>query len=178
MTKKPMTSIDLMRNLKFTFDNHLLLDKDFYTSENLKALFGVQKITWRVENDSTKQWIYLSDFSTIAETVTVGENSFESISFSIERTERDDGQVTGHAHLFIHNDEKLKFENIEEIFGRNWKPSQVILSPHLILLPPTQKHGNAYITYKLEEDKIKMTLDMIFSANATLQTMNFTEEKR
>ena len=46
MISKPATVTDLLQNIKFALDHDLLLQKDFYSDENLKRFFDTPQIKW------------------------------------------------------------------------------------------------------------------------------------
>jgi len=43
---RPVTPADLLRNLKFALDNHLLLTDSFYEEKNLQRFFGNERARW------------------------------------------------------------------------------------------------------------------------------------
>ena len=60
MISRPATVTDLLRNIKFALDHDLLLQKDFYSEENLERFFNTSKIEWSKNEAATKIGMFVA----------------------------------------------------------------------------------------------------------------------
>lgn len=174
---KPTSPQELLRNVKYAIDSQSILDKDFYTEANLKKVFGAEKVQWRVQNDPRKQWAHLSGFNSVIPSVTYNDIVLSGVSVSIDRTERENGTVSGRIDLSFQDDPRVSFDSIQKIFGTNWEYAPMSLSPHPPVQQSTSEWGNARIMYDKTNGGVRQTITMRFSSGANLSIANFSLEK-
>ena len=174
---KPAAPDDLLRNMKYCLDRHLFLDKGFYTDANIKNVFGGEELQWRVQNDPTKQWAFVSGFGEMIPAVKFRDFFLMGVSVSFERTENDNGTVKANVHLRFLDDERLDFGSVQRIFGTDWEHSQEWLSPHTIIQDKKAENGNARIIFNARNHGVRQKITMEFSPSANLSSVTFSQEK-
>ena len=174
---RPTVPEEMLKNVKYFFDRQLFLEKAFYTEARLKTVFGADEVHWRVQNDPTKQWVELADFREMVPSRNYNGMVLAGVSASMERTEHDNGKVTGRLSLKFYDDERLNFESVQRIFGTGWEYDNELPSPHSVVHESKAKHGNSRIFFRSKSQGVSQEIWMEFSPNANLYVATFRQEK-
>ncbi len=172
MVKKPATPMELLENIKFALDRDLLLSGDFYTEENLKQFTGGNKVREAYDKkDKRNKWYGISDFGAMLEPVKDG-----GMSFDFRRTVQENGKTGVELSLFIRQrDDRMRFEDVEKLFGPSWQYSKEFIPDGMKLHSPTREHGNAWISYAVDSAKARGLMKLKFREDATLMNVNIFE---
>jgi hypothetical protein len=161
--KKPTTPLELLQNVKLAFDHGLLLREDFYSDENLKAFSGGAKVRRSVGGPNAGPrdlFCEVTEFGSMVAPRKVGNFVISGIALSLRRRILEDGRVSGSVSLsFQQSVPTLSFEAVTELFGSDWASSKEMISPHLVLQPPTKPHGNARIEYIVGDARSELSFD-------------------
>jgi hypothetical protein len=179
MIEHPNTLLDLLSNLKFAFDNNLLLQADFYTEDRLAAFSGGKEVHW-LQASETRRWVEISGFGGIADPMQVGSTTYSGISYRGGRVLTDDGKVQASAFLQLtgHNP-SVSFTNMERIFGQTWEADPYFPPPKgRIFQPPTDVHGNQRIRYTSADADVTRVIVLEFQADGTLYEVSLEEKTK
>jgi len=189
--KKPTTATELLANIKFAADHHLMLREDFYTHENLLRFFGGAQIRWTVFGEGAKS-------------TSISADSIDSTGFSTGITisrgvlGKSYGEHAGKIHASVRVQEGNLTANIDKkaifgLFGENWKLSHPYMrAQHEVeaqirdnpgVLPhvwPLDSHG--YETDRYESlattDAIESTVSFTLSRDGRVLSFDFAEGER
>ena len=151
--KKPVTPLELITNIKAAIDRDFFRREAFFDEENLKHFAGAGSVEWDRRPEHALERAVLSNFGTLVEPVLCGGNIFPGIDLSVDKP-RQGGRAEGKPLLRLNITQsiaELRFENIEDIFGKEWK--RYVLSypiPSRRYKNPTATMGNQTIDYRLE----------------------------
>jgi hypothetical protein len=185
MLKKPVTPLDMLNNVKFALDNHLLIKEEFYSDENLTHFFNGKKINWitrkpawlfgsvlgldhLVESDENKWCIEMSvNFDT------VDKNGEPSIG----------GKLQGSGGLQMVHDNQLTAELVQSVFG---VPTEIVTpnqnysykSDFISQGPPTHELGNKVLKYEFSNEKENWVTLFTLRPNGTVNRFNFYDVEK
>lgn len=179
MVLPPNTLLELLSNLKTALNQDLLLQKSFYTEDNLEHFSGGHKVIW-IEDSQKRQAAGIIGFDGMLKPVRVGNNTFEGISFSIGRRIMTSGKTEATAGVsFMVSNPDVTFEHIEGIFGKDWQSFPFFPLPYgRIFGKPTHPHGNDRIRYVLNGKHADRSIVIDFHEDGTVYNAEFSEETK
>jgi hypothetical protein len=181
MISRPKTPIEFVKNLKFIFDNNLLLNDDFYSEANLKNVFNLESVhlTGSVEqNGDGRISISSSHFSSIFPWVAIPERIDLTPTAQLVggKAVHHTGHVTAGMNFLMHEG------------GPDFDETQKVFAEKLIRLPPqpsphggppaaTAPHGNETWQYKQSDDQAEKTVTIGFDPAGRLSSVLISVRK-
>jgi len=176
---------DIMMNLKFIMDHDLLLQEDFYREDNLKAVFGGEKVNLDMRDESNSNQVVrasISGFEKIAPKVpTINKYFTEAFGLRLARNYQEGELASGSIQWTNQRRESnLVFEELIEILGR---PNRIYLKPpkHVNQLASkdfefkdkTHRHGDETLEYLSKNSKVIRAMSLLLFFDGTLYYGSF-----
>jgi hypothetical protein len=181
MISRPKTPVDFVRNLKFIFDNDLLLKDEFFSEANLKDVFNLDEV-W-VSIDSTDKKRHIALIQNPPESVFPRIKASDSFGGSVPGAGMVGGKTTYQSGLVTAG---INFGMVE--VGPDFDTAQKIFAEKFVRLPPqlyshggpgmaTDPHGNEHWRYKQTGDDVEKTLTIGFNPAGRLSNVLIEIEK-
>jgi len=168
----PVTIRDVLINLRTVIGQGLLLNEGFYVASSLNKNFGGAHLEVYVRDSKMAMVGNLTSFDRLARRVELGNGkSVDGIGLTFDWARKTDGSVSASLDIIFRTDTDVTFEEVETIFGSDWKYDSTPPSPHKILKPRTKANGNATIVYEYAARKIRQIVKIEFGHDATLSSV-------
>jgi hypothetical protein len=192
MINKPVSSMQLFNNIKFAIANDLFLQAGLYTEDNLKKLFGVNKVKFS-KNLPKDKFIAVYDWTNV---LGGGKKSGAHIHFntykyvynpSSKKSETIDTSKLKVSFSFGNpSGVKIPIEIAEKVFGKNSDRMITdveqsvgdLYEPKPLLPKPTHKLGNKIITYTFDNPLSKSTISLKVRYNGNILGITFRQEEK
>jgi len=155
---KPKSPKQFLQNMKFAIKNGLLLRDDFYTDENLKKLFGGNRVNWLDKKQNNKH-------AEIKSFIGLFENAEkyrgDGIYLYWEKLDNnkiisDTGKVHVRVNISTFGDSRFRAELVEKVFGTKMQVENLYKdndpSP---LSPGNHRLGNKSMHYTFSSPTLK-----------------------
>jgi hypothetical protein len=171
--ERPQGVLDVLTNVRRTIENGLIFRLDFYTDDNLKHVFGGDRVAWnqgsRGELSGT-----VADYDELLSVDRISPK-IHGFSASLSFSRGVEGDRVSVLLDFLVLDEQARlptFADIENIFGTHWKDIQPLPAN-----PPRQfataPHGNARISYREKHGSTVTELYFVFLPDGRLREAIF-----
>jgi hypothetical protein len=171
--ERPQRVLDVLTNARRTIENGLILRPDFYTDDNLKHVFGGDRVAW---NQGSRRELSgtVADYDKILSVDRISPK-IHKFSASLSFSREVEGDRVSVLLDFLVLDEQARlpsFADIESIFGTHWSDIQPLPAQ-----PPRQfataPHGNAQISYREQYGAIVAGLYFVFLPDGRLREAIF-----
>lgn len=176
--RTPHNSIEMLRNIKICLDNNSLIQAKVLTTDNLKRIFGAQRIVWDARNTANIVMIEAVDLARVVPDVHVGNIKMDGVGISIKKSINSNGKIKTELFLLFRNKaEALPYDTVMQVFNSSFTRTTPLPSPHRVLGNPVDANSNAEFTYTTETGAIKEIVILSFGANSTLSEATFIESE-
>lgn len=181
--KPPQSMVDLLVNVREATLSGLILREDFYAEDNLKRVFGgsTVRLTRIAMDESVQMGADMGGFPPWPG-IRPGANANLRLLVSLYKGYLSDGRPTG--DISLRNDEAsdLKFEAIEQVFGKHWvkAPPQLLVPPHgPIPLQPQATHPMGYhtVTFQLGSAGLDRKVEVRSAGDGTFVWLTASADK-
>lgn len=180
--KKPTNPTELLKNIKYAIDNELLIREDFYTDDNLKKLYGGERVVWK-KNEPVDKLVRVVELGGIFERA----KKLQNIGIGMTRQKLDDKRVVNNngkllGNVGFSNPEDPRF-NVDEVMGVFGAKMQIV-NPYekntqpVPLLATTHKLGNKELTYKNYGQTSKTIITFLVRGDGTVKFSEFIQEEK
>jgi len=170
--ERPRTAIEILQNMKRAAADGLLLDESFYAEANLKQAFAASQVAFGRPAAGYRLYGRVSGFGVLFETVRVGGSTREggdfTFSLSSPKSSSDAPPVEGRLQLLFVRP-TLAFEDIERVFGKDWRPAPFPAEAGAAPLHAERVHGGTAIVYELGRTPKARWITFAFDPRALLQ---------
>ena len=180
--KKPTNPTKLLQNIKYAIDNELLIREDFYTDDNLKKLYGGERVVWK-KNEPVYKLVRVVELGGIFERAKKLQNIGVGIGWQkldSKGVVSDSGQI--HGRISILNPEDPHF-NVDEVIGVFGAKMQIV-NPYekntqpVPLLATTHKLGNKELTYTMDGLTSKTIITFLIDGDGKINHSKFIQEEK
>ncbi len=180
LVTKPTSMMGLLKNIKYALSHNLLLNRDFYSEENFKSVFGNTEVAWRTKGDPKRLSAYLIGYDWLSSAVP-NSNLKHTIQVDIWRRALDGGGAQAVLTIVFPKDASTPtVEDIEAVFGVGWKR---LFDEETIRRfefggreNPTHPLGNETIQFASQDGDVRQLIKFILFANGAIQIAYFSEE--
>ena len=178
MAQAPISSIELLRSIKSSLDRDVLVKPEALTEDNLKRIFGAQRIVWDKRNTANLVMIEAVDMARVVPDVHVGNIKMDGIGISIKRSVNPNGKVKTELFLLFRNKaEALPYQAVMQVFDSAFTRTTPLPSPHRIMGTPLDANSNSEFTSTKQTGATTETVVLSFGSNSTLSEASFTESE-
>ena len=171
----PRSLSDLLVNVKEVTRSGAILEDDFYTSDNLKRVFGGTVVDVPVAFNGRRTGADVRGFPAWKELKGTDRSSDDSVVLSITRSFDIHGGEQAVLLVTSNGATELRFDGVERVLGRDWHPIYPMVPLHGPGTgpppgpPATSPHGNERIQYQLAEPRLMRSLQISFAPDGTFQ---------
>jgi hypothetical protein len=166
--ERPRTAIALLQNMKRAAGEGALLDETFYAEANLKESFGAQQVAYGRPIPGYRLYGRVSGFGVLFEVARVGGDYREGGDFSFSLSSADATPVEGMLRLSFLRP-TLGFDDVEKVFGRDWKPAAYPAAPGAAPPHAERVHGGTAMLYPLGSGDSSRWIMFAFNPRALLE---------
>jgi hypothetical protein len=174
--KRPTNLSSLLVNIKFLLDRDLLLREAFYTDDILQRFFGGSKIVWQANQNRSNKWGEVVAFGAMVEPLVTAGMSIGGLTLRFYRTVKNNDKVEAKLDLTFRSPKSPDFDEVQRIFGVDWRLQETLDSTHRIFRSPTGPHGNDRIIYTMKTSTLSRYFLFDFSFDETLSLADFSIE--
>jgi hypothetical protein len=164
----PHTLIEFLQAMKRAGEEGALLDATFYDEANLKRLFAARGVTFGMAVEGYRLYGTVWGFGPLVEAVRVVGTVREGMTLQFGLQPAQPGPAAGHLQLSFLRP-SLPFDQIEQIFGRNWEPGTYPPPPDGAIPHAERAHGSTAIRYRLGSGPPARWMDFAFSSRALVE---------
>ncbi|MCU6432390.1 hypothetical protein LPB67_01195 [Undibacterium sp. Jales W-56] len=172
--RKPTTPLEILANVKFAFDHHLMLDENFLTESNLIHMFGGGDVKLNRSSDGVSGEVF--NFGKMFKSTISGSAEFPGFSLAFNRTLKNVTSIETRFFMHISVDSEYTFEEVERVLGKGWKETPRLIFFETRIPPPTNPHGNAHIEYDVHDGRIDGNIEIFFGPNGMMEVADFKEK--
>lgn len=180
MINRPATMTDLLQNIKFALEHDLLLQKDFYSDENLERFFNTSQIKWS-KNEPAAKIGTLFPLDDLPYKSTFERSHVDIYMDLLDRNGQpsESGKMKGQMTVTA----RCPVEVVEKIFGTDMEVTDPYArnSPEhpTPLSTPTHKYGNMRLTYRFAAAAAKEAgAVFMINSDGTVNRLNAYEEEK
>jgi hypothetical protein len=176
----PTTGLEILRNIRFAMNNHLLLREDFYHSELLTTIFGAREVELSEPDRSSPKCFVggsLSNFDDIVPRTTINGVEMEGAAFSLDRIYENGILTTGWIRINIYSVDDFSYENLIRVFGPANKigPNLVKSQPQGKVTPKQSTHrfANQTMEYMVVSENTRLSISMDLDSDGRLSVGSY-----
>ncbi|MDB5803118.1 MAG: hypothetical protein JWN73_440 [Betaproteobacteria bacterium] len=176
---KPVAPVDLLRNLKFALDHHLLLTDSFYEEKNLQRFFGNERTRWyRLPRPFIRSG-KLQGFGGVFAPSGDGMAVDVLYKYIVQGTQEKRRAMIG---LDVVRDARATAETVVSVFG---------IEGHVVdpaaqdapgraqpLTPGNHPVGNKVLSYDFDGSASKGSLNVMINGDGSIANIIVTEEEK
>ena len=176
MINRPATITDLLQNIKFALEHDLLLQKDFYTDENLKRFFRTSKIEWTTNEPASKLGTLVA-----FDDLPYKDQNERPYNVDVKLGLWDYGKKQPIEGGGITLTGRYPVEIVEKVFGTKMEVTNPYAGDSLehptLLQETTHKYGNKGLIYRFNTVLAKKAFAaFVMNGDGTVNRLNATEE--
>lgn len=164
----PRTLIAFLQNMKRAAQEGLLVDEAFYAEANLKNAFGAAYVVYGRPVAGFRLYGTVAGFGILADPVRMGGNVREGMQLDFTLSAPENAAPEGNLRLSFAIP-KRSFDDIESVFGKEWKPAAYVSRPNDPRPYALRHHGSSAISYTLGEGPPGRWMTFSFDARALLE---------
>ncbi|MCE1227256.1 MAG: hypothetical protein LWW87_12355 [Geobacteraceae bacterium] len=175
---KPKNPKQLLQNMKFAIKNDLLIRDDFYTDENLKKLFGGNRVKW-LDNKQNNKHAEILNFAGLFENAEKYKGGGMHIyweKLDSNKAISDTGKVHVRVSINTFGDSRFRAEVVENVFGTKMQVKNLYKdndpSP---LSPGNHRLGNKVISYTFSNPTLKSSIGFVVRGDGSIDRCNINQ---
>ena len=180
MIKKPTSPKELLKNLKFAIENELLVRDDFYTDENLKKLFGGNRVKW-LDNKKNNKSAVILNFIGLFENA----EKYRGDGVEVYWEKLDSNKAisdTGKAHVRVNistfGDSRFRAEVVEKVFGTKMQVKNLYKdNDPTPLSQGNHRHGNKGMHYTFSSPTMKSLFVSVVNGDGSIDRCTLHQEE-
>jgi hypothetical protein len=166
--ERPRTVTGLLQNMKRAAGEGVLLDETFYAEANLKESFAASQVAYGRPIEGYRLYGRVSGFGVLFEATRVGGDYRESGDFNFSLSSVEAAPVEGKLQLSFLRP-TLAFDDVETVFGKDWKPTSYPVAPGAPPPHAERTHGGTAILYALGDGGPERWIMFAFNPRALLE---------
>jgi hypothetical protein len=176
---KPATPTDLLRNLKFALDHHLLLTDTFYEEKNLQRFFGNERARWYKLPRPFIRSGKLQGFGGVFAPSGEGMAVDVLYKYIVQGTQEKRRAMIG---LDVARDARATAEAVVSVFGTEGHvvdpAAQDAPGRARALTPGNHPMGNKVLSYAFDGPASKGSLNVMINGDGSVANLIVTEEEK
>ena len=176
---RPATPVELLRNLKFALDHHLLLTDSFYEERNLQRFFGNQHASWYKLPRPFIRSGKLQGFAGVFEPAGNAMAVDVLYKYVVQGAQEKRRAMIG---MDVARDPRATAESVVSVFGIEGHvvdpATQGTPGRPLALTPGEHPVGNKVLSYDFDGPASKGTLNIMINGDGTIANIIAVEEQK
>ena len=166
--ERPGTLVAFLENMKRTAQEGLLLDEAFYAEANLKNVFGASYVVYGRPAAGFRLYGTVAGFGKLIDPVRSGGVVREGMQLDFTLSAPENAAPEGNLRLSFAIPRRT-FDDIEAVFGKNWKNADYHGRPNDPETYALRHHGRSAISYTLASGPPGGWMIFSFDARALLE---------